>query len=62
MDLARIASIISASSGKRPLACFEKISVPLTVTSNTPRSPRVKCASMPSSRLSVAARLEALGR
>jgi hypothetical protein len=56
------ALMISWSSGKRPVACFEKITLPSTATSKTPRSPRVSSASIPTSLLIAAARLAAFGR
>jgi hypothetical protein len=56
------AAMISSSSGNRPADDFEKMTLPSAATSNTPRSPRVSSASIPSSREIAAARLVALGR
>ncbi len=50
---------ISPSSGKRPVACFEKRRSPSTSTSNCERAPGVAVASAPTVSLSSAARLAA---
>ena len=61
-DRPRMASTISAVSGKRPAACFENSSLPSTRTSNAPRSPRSRSAVTPNLSDNAAARLEARGR
>ncbi len=50
---------ISPSSGKRPVACFEKRRSPSTSTSNCERAPGMAVASAPTASLSSAARLAA---
>jgi hypothetical protein len=59
-SLAKLSST-SFSSGKRPAADFEKISLPSTMTSNCPVFPALICASSPKRELSDAARLAARG-
>ena len=54
--------IISSWSGNRSSSCFEKIIVPLAMTSKIPFVPSTNSDSMPSSLLIAAARLEAFGK
>lgn len=60
--IARSASTISDSLGKRPSSCFEKMRLLSTVTLKMPPLPRTIWLSTPSCFLISAARLEALGR